>query len=147
IGELTQLVAEPGYGELHPREKRFLMRQIRIWSEKNQFPDAIRGALYFAETHPAFLVTPDMFDAQSYLYNVKNGTIDLRNGKMYAHNPEDFLRQQTDVVYDSDATCPNWEEFIDFVFDGNAEIIRTFQQAVGYGLWGTNEAKKFFILL
>lgn len=54
------------------------------------------------------------FDCDPYLLNVGNGTIDL-SGNVLAfreHSPGDFLTKQANVMYDPDAVCPLWEDFL-----------------------------------
>jgi putative DNA primase/helicase len=62
---------------------------------------------------PGILVEHEQLDAQPYLLNCLNGTVDLRNGTLQAHDPGDLLTLQCPVAYDPDAQAPLWEACIE----------------------------------
>ena len=41
------------------------------------------------------------------------------------------------VIYDPDAPCPQWEQFLDEIYSGNGEIVGFVQRYAGYSLTGT----------
>jgi putative DNA primase/helicase len=50
------------------------------------------------------------------------------------------------VRYDTEATCPRWEQFIDEIMCGDLELALYLQKAIGYALTGLTEYEIFFIL-
>ena len=66
---------------------------------------------------------PAELDADSWLLNVKNGTIDLRTGELRPHRREDLITSLATVKYDPAAACPLWTSILDRIFDRNAELI------------------------
>ena len=86
------------------------------------------------------------FDNNEWLFNVKNGTINLKDGTLYDHNPRDYLMKKSPVKYDPNATAPRWEQFLNEIFGDNDDIKKYIQKAVGYTLTGKNHEKAFFIL-
>jgi len=75
-------------------------------------------------------------DKGRFLLNAKNGTIDLSAGTLRGHRRVDLLTHDTEIVYRPDAAAPTWERFLSEVFDGDADLIRFVQRAVGYSLTG-----------
>jgi putative DNA primase/helicase len=91
-------------------------------------------------------ITPDQLDCDSWLLNVRNGTLDLRTGQLRAHQQADLLTKCAPVVYDPEASCPTWEAFLHRILDGDTALIRFVQKAVGYSLTGSTEEQCLFML-
>jgi putative DNA primase/helicase len=72
----------------------------------------IRGALTLASTEKGVVVTPDDLDADPFLLNCTNGTLDLRTGELHDHNPADMLTKMTGAAYRPDAKGPEWRKFL-----------------------------------
>ena len=85
-------------------------------------------------------------DKDGWLLNTLSGTVDLRTGELKPHNPSDLISKLAPVGYDLDAKCPAWIKFLNEIFDGNAELIRFVQRAVGYSLTGDTSEQCLFIL-
>jgi putative DNA primase/helicase len=85
-------------------------------------------------------------DAHKMLLTVPNGVLDLKTGAMRTFRREDLLTKMTAVSYGKNARCPKWLAFLDLVFNGDVEIIRFLQRAVGYSLTGSVGEKCIFIL-
>jgi putative DNA primase/helicase len=89
-------------------------------------------------------VTPDELDADPWLLNVLNGTIDLRTGELREHRREDLITKLAPVEYDPNATAPTWEAFLKRVLPG--EELRAFvQRAAGYSATGDTSEQCIFI--
>lgn len=52
------------------------------------------------------------FDRDPMLLNCANGMVDLRTGKLKAHDPNDLVTKLVPVNYDPTATAPRWERFM-----------------------------------
>jgi putative DNA primase/helicase len=96
----------------------------------------IRALLERAETVVPIPVTEDDLDTHPFLLSCLNGTIDLRNGALRAHDPRDLITLGNEIVYDPDATCPLWLEFLDDTFAGKADMVAFIRRAYGYCLSG-----------
>ena len=88
-------------------------------------------------------VNVNELDQNPFLFNVLNGTIDLRTGDLQQHNPNDLITKMAPVVYDPDATCPRFKTFLTEIFPdelglglGNTEVICFVQKFLGYSLTG-----------
>lgn len=100
------------------------------------------------------VIMPVFLDAQPYLLNTINGTIDLRTSTLQPHNREDFLTKLVHYEFNPAATCPTWLGFLDWTMSGAGEdesVERTqrftsyLQRAFGYGCTGVTSEKAFFI--
>jgi putative DNA primase/helicase len=88
----------------------------------------------------------DNLDADPWLLNVQNGTLDLRTGKLRKHRREDLMTKLAPVAYEAQAAAPTWEVFLHRIFGGDADLIRFVQKAVGYSLTGSTQEQCLFIL-
>ena len=66
--------------------------------------------------------TTDQWDANLWLLNTPHGTIDLRTGKIRAHQREDYLTKST-AVGPSTADCPKWKAHLHRVLNADPELI------------------------
>ena len=91
-------------------------------------------------------VTPNDLDRNKSLLNTADCVIDLRTLKTQPHDAELLITKHTPIKYKPDAECPLWENFLNQIFDGDAELVNYIQRAVGYSLTGsTSEQCAFFL--
>lgn len=76
------------------------------------------------------------FDQHKYLFNVENGVVDLKTGKLLPHDRELGITKITNITFDENAKCPTWLGFLDQVFLGDKELIEYMQRLIGYSLTG-----------
>lgn len=77
-----------------------------------------------------------LLDSHPYLLNVDNGVLDLKTGRLLAHDPELLLTQRAHVSFDAGAQCPRWLQFVDEIACGDRELVRYLQCMAGYCLSG-----------
>jgi hypothetical protein len=58
-------------------------------------------------------VRPEEFDRDHWLFNVQNGTVDLRTGKLREHRRGDFITKLSPVEFDPGAACPLYDAFLE----------------------------------
>jgi putative DNA primase/helicase len=105
----------------------------------------IREIVTLAESEASISITADRFDRDPMLFNVQNGTIDLRSGILHPHRREDFIGKISPYPYDPTATAPRFDHFLRQVFEGNEDVISFVKRALGYMLTGeTGEHCLFF---
>ena len=85
-------------------------------------------------------------DADPWLFNCGNGTLDLRTGKLRQHRREDLITMTATVDYDPAAGCPLWLSLLDRVTGGSVELQAYLQRAVGYSLTGDTSSQVVFFL-
>ncbi|MFN8050507.1 MAG: phage/plasmid primase, P4 family [Acidimicrobiales bacterium] len=80
---------------------------------------------------------PDDFDADPDVLNVANGTVDLKTGKLWPHNPEDRLTKLAPVDYRPEAQHADIDQLLEVVADDVRDWIIVL---LGYAATGhTNE--------
>jgi putative DNA primase/helicase len=87
----------------------------------------------------------DALDADPMVFNVLNGTLDLRTGDLRPHDPKQLITKLSPVAYEPGSKAPRWQAFLHRVFAGDAETIAFFQRAVGYSLTGDTSEQVFFV--
>lgn len=92
-------------------------------------------------------VSPNELDADRLLVNVRNGVLNLRDFTVTEHKP-DFLmtRMLGTSMSESPKRPEKWLNFLHQIFNGDLELIRYIQKALGYSLSGdTSEQCAFFL--
>ena len=84
---------------------------------------------------PYVSIAPDKLDADPFLLNTPGGTVDLRNGTIRAHNPDDLITKITAVSSDN-ANSQMWLDAVDTFFCSNEQLIRYVQEIVGLAAIG-----------
>lgn len=144
-----QRAAERVIHELHaeadlcqtPAEKRAL-KQHATKSESNH---AINAMINLAAGKEGLQVLPEQLDNNRMLFGLDNGVFDLQTMTFRASRPEDYITKGSPVSYDPDARCPRWEQFLDDIFQGDADLISFVQRLAGYCLTGLTGEQKMVI--
>lgn len=90
---------------------------------------------------------PSMLDRKKHCLNCKNGVIDLKSGELSPHRREDFFTRITKCAYDPDSSdTPQWDKFLNDIFNADRDLIRYVQKAVGYSLSGSTAEQGAFFL-
>ena len=144
VAELAKLLADKLYlfalkiTEEDVR-KRFIDRVRKLQQRKHR--DTM-----LKDAKSVFPLSMKQYDQDIYLFNCKNGTLDLRTMEFREHRPEDFLTKVSPVIYDPDADCPRWRTFITEIMQGDNARADYLQKAIGYSLTGDTKMECLFIL-
>lgn len=95
---------------------------------------------------PSVHVAAHEFDAATHLLCFRNGTVDLRTGKLRPHNPADMMTYALDIDYVPGAAAPRWEAFLAEIFPDNPELPGYMRRLVGYGITGDVSEQAFAVL-
>lgn len=98
-----------------------------------------------AADHLAMLVDPSIFDNDPLLFNVQNGTIDLRTGTHRGHRRGDLITKIAPVKYEPKAQAPRFQAFLRQIFAPHPELIEYVQRAIGYSMTGVIREHAIFI--
>lgn len=121
-------------------------RERLRFATRSQDRPRIEAMVALAATEPGIPIEPKDLDADPWILNVRNGTLDLRTGELRAHRREDLISKLAPVHYDPDASHPMWDRFIEEATDGDQDLAGFLARAVGYSLTGsTAEEVLFFI--
>jgi putative DNA primase/helicase len=120
--------------------------KIASFALKSEGDQRIKGMIRLAESEPGIPIIPGMMDANSWLLNCENGTVDLTTGTLRGHDRADLITRLAPVEFNAGATCKIWDEFLSRIMDRNYEIISFIQRSLGYSLTGSCQEQCFFIL-
>ena len=91
-------------------------------------------------------ILPYQLDKHKMAFNVPNGTLSLRSGRLIEHDRSHLITKLSPIEYTDNADCPMWTRFLNDIFAGDKELIRYIQKAVGYSMTGdTSEQCVFFL--
>lgn len=144
VSELAKLLANRLYSyaltiKEEDARKRYIERVKKLQQRKHR-ETMIKDAM---SVHP---VPMAVFDRDIYLFNMANGTLNLRTKEFRPHAAADFLTKISPVIYDPNAACPRFETFMEEVMMGDKETIQYTQKSLGYALSGDTRMECFFIL-
>jgi putative DNA primase/helicase len=106
----------------------------------------LKGMVELAASEPTMPIQPEALDADPWLLNCTNGTLDLRTGQLHPHQRTDLLTKCLPLPYDPQATCPTWGAFLDRVMAGQPALVAFLQRAAGYALTGDTSEQCLFLL-
>lgn len=95
----------------------------------------IKGVLEVAAILEPFAYTPDMMDADPFLVNCANGTLDLRDRVLRPHNPHDQNTKIATGAYDQTANKTIWRAFLDRILP-DPEERDYLQRVIGQAVYG-----------
>ena len=134
------------YGEAQNEENTKRRNELASWAMGCEREARIKSMVSLARAELGIPVLPDDLDRDPWLFNVANGTIDLRSGELREHRREDLITKLAPVVFAPGAECPVFLKFLTRVTAGTLELIAFLQRAVGYSLTGTTSEQALLIL-
>ena len=127
-GAVRGIYEEAAAAEDENRRKALAQHATRSEAEAK-----IRAMLELAKSEVP--VSTDDLDADPWLLNCKNGTIDLRTGILQEHRREHLITKLAPVEYDPATQGPTWQATLERVLP-NLEIRTFFKRLCGYALTG-----------
>lgn len=98
-------------------------RERSAWAVKSESCGRIDAAVSLAATLPVLSVRGEQLDADPWMLNVLNGTIDLRSGDLLPHRQELLMTKLAPVEYDPNAACPKFDQFLSRMLGGQSEVV------------------------
>jgi len=123
-----------------------LAKAMRKWASKSESAGALSAMVRVAETEVGVPVVASDLDQDLHLFGCSNGLVDLRNGKLYPHNRDLLITNQSPVAYNPQAKCPLWGKFLSEILNGDKEYARFLQVALGYSLTGETSEQVMFLM-
>lgn len=120
-------------------------KSLRKWSLRCSDAARIAAMTRLTRDEPGVSIDHEKLDAKSWLFNVRNGTIDLRKGTLQPHRSSDLLTKQAWVRFDPSAKCPRWEAFLEKVMP-DAETRKFLQRFVGYCMTAEVTERMFLVI-
>lgn len=115
------------------------------WALTSESKYRLHAALELAKRTTPIADSGDNWDSDPLLLGVVNGVVDLQAAELRPSRPEDRITLQARVDYDPVALCPQFEQFLYQVFQGDDELIRFVQKAIGYSLTGEVNEQCLFL--
>lgn len=143
----ASLISRQAAQEPDETRRKDLLQQAEAllkWAIQSENERVIASGLKL--TKHALLIEYADLNRDPWLFNVQNGTLDLRTGTLRPHDPADFITFIAPVTYDPNAKCPVWERFLLEVFAGDAEMVAFIQRGVGWSLTGVVLERALFFL-
>lgn len=132
-------------GAARAERRMKIARQAFSHAVKTQSAGRLHAMLDLSKSNPSIAVKHDELDANPWLLNVANGTVDLRTAELRPHNRSDLITKLAPVAFDTTATCPTWDTFLHSAQAGNEEMLSFLRRSRGYMLTGrTTEHALFF---
>jgi putative DNA primase/helicase len=121
------------YREAEQAADRTEAKELARWAEASESERNLAAMISITRAmRPA---ESEQFDADPWLLNVENGTVDLRTGELRPHRRGDRITKLAPVAYDPDAEAPVWAAFLERIMP-DAGLRAFLAQAVGYTLTG-----------
>ena len=108
---------------------------LRADVRKCETAAGVAGVLDLASALEPFAATVADLDADPYLLNVENGTVDLRTFELRPHDPRDRITRVTRAAYDPSAHSEEWTSFLARVLPDD-EVRGYLQRLIGLCLLG-----------
>lgn len=96
----------------------------------------LNAAVALATSQECLRVGLRDLDQHPYLFNVKNGTLDLLTGVLRPHDPTNLITQVADVEFHPGEGTGLWEQFVRSAMSGDEERVRFLQASAGLALSG-----------
>lgn len=146
IMEFAKETARKIYEEVALETDPEMLDKAKKWAHSSQTNTHLEAMVKLARSEPGIPILPEDLDADPYLFNVLNGTINLRTGNLASHNQTDLITKIAPVEFQEFASLNLWETFLDSVTNGDRDVQDFLQRAAGYSLTGdTREEKLFFV--
>lgn len=125
-----------------------LMRLIKSVIDE-LLPNAWKSSYGYSAISILSVVAPKVDDINKDMERIclMNGVLNLFKNKLFSHNPKYHLTTKLPIVFDSEAKCPRFKQFLREIFEGDKQRIRLIQEIFGYCLTNLTNAQKCFFLL
>jgi putative DNA primase/helicase len=121
-------------------KKRYILHAV-----DSQSAHRIRNMIAMASSEENISARSSSFDADPYVLNLLNGTLDLRTFEVRPHRRRDRITKIAPTEYHGRVVSARWNEFVAGLFPDPA--VREFvQTAVGYSLLGNPREDCMFFL-
>lgn len=121
-------------------------KQLAQHAVKTQAEQRLDAMVRLVRSEPGIPVEPQDFDRDPWLFNVLNGTVDLKSGELRPHRRDDFLTKMSRIRLTTGAQCPTWLAFLIRILADDEPLVRFVQKAIGYSLTGDVSEQVIFFL-
>ncbi|MCC7086329.1 MAG: hypothetical protein IT427_15105 [Pirellulales bacterium] len=126
------------YVEASQATDRHEREALAKWAAASERRERLAAMAALAESEQPVPVAVESLDAEPWLLNCQNGTLNLRTGELLPHRQKHYLTKICPVEYPAgcDSDPKLWLGFLDRIFAGNKELIEFLRRLVGMALVG-----------
>jgi putative DNA primase/helicase len=143
VAELIRAAARQALADRGDKDE--LTKGLRQHAKRSGSERGISAMVKLACSDPRLILRPEQIDADPYLLNAPNGTIDLRTGELRPHRRDDLISRRVAVSYDPVAAAPTWKAFLERVVP-DPGLRRYLQRVVGAAACGENLLELLHVL-
>lgn len=142
VDELAEIVEAEGSDSGND----FARKQLVKYSAYNKARDLLGYA------QPELLASVGDFDRDLSLFNMKNGTFNLRTMKLQKHDARDMITMMAGCAYDAQADCGEWLAFLESALptasgEPDRDLISFVQRCMGCALAGDTSLERSYIFV
>ncbi|MGI6308458.1 MAG: phage/plasmid primase, P4 family [Dethiobacteria bacterium] len=109
---------------------------------KSESENRLKAMVSLAQSETGIPILLNQFDADPFLLNCQNGTINLRTGELQEHKRGDYLTKISPIEYNPKIRSKVWETFLDRVIP-DPQVRAFVQRFAGYSITGDVSEEKF----
>lgn len=117
------------------------------WAKRSESNASIQACLTMASSEDGVRIDGNDLDQQPWLFNCKNGTVDLRTGELLKHDPDHLITHLSSVKYRPEAQCPLFLEFMGQIMGGSQPMVDYLQEWLGQGLSGSTALQELLMCI
>ena len=146
INALAELTTRQIYSEATDELDSKRRKALADHGKSSESDHRLTAMAHRAQSQVRIPVRANDLDGDPFLFNVLNGTINLKTGELLPHDRGDLLTALVSIKYDPKAKCPMWLNFLQQITDDDQSRIDYLQRSVGYSLTGDNRSQVLFFL-
>lgn len=121
-------------------------KALSEWAIRSEDAKRIKSMVSLAQSEAGIPIAMADLDADPWLLNCRNGTVDLRHAGLLDHDRTQLITRSTKIDYDPEAKSALWDRVLSEACGGDAALSAYIQRAVGYALIGLPLERAFFFL-
>lgn len=133
VKEMAGIVSHELLVLAHREAKSADRKELLKLATRLESAAGVKNMLDLAKGLPGVLVSQDDLDADPWLLNCSNGTLNLHTGELQPHEPKDLITKSTRVRYDPAAPRGRFDAFLVSIMpdaDERAYLLRVLGSAV-----------------
>ena len=135
VTELAKRVAKALIRDVVVRFEGEQRKQIFGWAIRSESSGSISAMTRLARGIDGVMVEHEELDTDPWLLNVRNGTVDLRSGRLRPHDPADLCTMQVPFAFEPGAEARLWEDCLR-TWQPDPEVRAYLQRLAGAGATG-----------
>ena len=116
---------------------------VKLW---NQWSTRRCREICIKEAQSVYPIPMAEFDKNIYLFNCRNGTLDLKHGIFREHSADDYITKVSMVDYDPLAKSERFNSFVDKIMSSDKEKTLFLKKSLGYAVTGETKYECMFFL-